>query len=75
MALDIAASTGAPESNPDEDSETSKIESIQEEMKEGEAEDEEGLMLYPYERLTTTSADPVTDIDITKREVIPFNDF
>lgn len=42
--------------------------SIQEDAKEGEVEDEEGLTIYPYERLKTTSAEPVTDIDVTKRE-------
>ncbi|PKI54831.1 hypothetical protein CRG98_024782 [Punica granatum] len=68
----VKASPEAAKSNseekPIEDSKTNKIESIQEDVKEGEAEDEEGLTLYPYERLTTTSTDPVTDIDITKRE-------
>lgn len=42
---------------------------IEEDVKEGEPEDEEGLTLYPYERLKTTSTDPVKDIDVTKREV------
>ncbi|XP_042003124.1 villin-4-like [Salvia splendens] len=46
----------------------SKPEPIQEDVKENEAEDEEGLTLYPYERLKTTSTDPVSDIDVTKRE-------
>lgn len=46
-----------------------KPEPIQEDVKENEAEDEEGLTLYPYERLKTTSTDPVSDIDVTKREV------
>ncbi|KAG6413127.1 hypothetical protein SASPL_125828 [Salvia splendens] len=40
-----------------------KPEPIQEDAKENEAEDEEGLTLYPYERLKTTSTDPVSDID------------
>lgn len=50
---------------------SSRIESltIQEDAKENEAEDEEGLVIYPYERLKTTSTDPVTEIDVTKREV------
>lgn len=43
---------------------------IQEDVKEGEAEDDEGLTIYPYERLKTTSTNPVSDIDVTKREVI-----
>lgn len=42
--------------------------SIQEDAKEGEVEDEEGLTVYPYERLKTSSPDPVADIDVTKRE-------
>ncbi|KAH6772256.1 villin 4 [Perilla frutescens var. frutescens] len=45
-----------------------KPEPIQEDVKENEAEDEEGLTVYPYERLKTTSTDPVADIDVTKRE-------
>lgn len=50
---------------------STRIESltIQEDVKEGEAEDEEGLPIFPYERLTTNSTDPVTEIDVTKREV------
>lgn len=46
-----------------------KPEPIQEDVKENEAEDEEGLPVYPYERLKTSSTDPVADIDVTKREV------
>lgn len=59
-----------PESNSKENSMTTRIESltIQEDVKEGEAEDEEGLPIYPYERLKTTSTEPVTEIDVTKRE-------
>ncbi|KAI9080938.1 hypothetical protein K1719_037099 [Acacia pycnantha] len=34
----------------------------------GEVEDEEGLPIYPYERLKISSTSPVTDIDVTKRE-------
>ncbi|KAK4481826.1 hypothetical protein RD792_012737 [Penstemon davidsonii] len=50
--------------------ETSKLkpETIQEDVKEDEAEDDEGLPIYPYDRLKTTSTDPAADIDITKRE-------
>ncbi|XP_068647081.1 villin-4-like [Aristolochia californica] len=49
---------------------SSRIEAltIQEDVKEGEAEDEEGLPIFPYERLKVTSSDPVTEIDVTKRE-------
>jgi len=42
---------------------------IQEDVKEGEVEDEEGLVIYPYERLKITATDPLTNIDVTKREV------
>ncbi|KAK4709838.1 hypothetical protein R3W88_004351 [Solanum pinnatisectum] len=45
-----------------------KPETIQEDVKEGETEDEEGLPIYPYDRLKTTATDPVTEIDVTKRE-------
>ncbi|KAK4785089.1 hypothetical protein SAY86_001778 [Trapa natans] len=73
----IKASLKSPEvtktasnSNSKENSMSNRIDapSIQEDVKEGEAEDEAGLTLYPYERLKTTSTDPVTDIDVTKRE-------
>lgn len=59
-----------PETNSKENSMSSRIEAltIQEDVKEGEAEDEEGLPIYPYERLKTSSADPATEIDVTKRE-------
>ncbi|KAL9442373.1 hypothetical protein AB3S75_020806 [Citrus x aurantiifolia] len=59
-----------PESNSKENSMSSRIESltIQEDVKEGDAEDEEGLPIYPYERLKITSTDPITEIDVTKRE-------
>ncbi|CAI9098426.1 OLC1v1035070C1 [Oldenlandia corymbosa var. corymbosa] len=45
-----------------------KPETIQEDVKEGEAEDDEGLPVHPYERLTINSTDPVPEIDVTKRE-------
>ncbi|KAL3629767.1 Villin-4 [Castilleja foliolosa] len=45
-----------------------KPEPIQEDVKENEAEDDEGLPIYPYDRLNTLSTDPVPDIDVTKRE-------
>lgn len=37
---------------------------------ENKQEDDEGRVIYPYERLTTTAEDPAPDIDVTKREVI-----
>ncbi|XP_010265407.1 PREDICTED: villin-4-like isoform X2 [Nelumbo nucifera] len=61
-----------PDSNIKDNSNSmsSRIEAltIEEDVKEGEAEDEEGLLIYPYERLKISSTDPVTDIDVTKRE-------
>nr|XP_043620147.1 villin-4-like isoform X1 [Erigeron canadensis]XP_043620148.1 villin-4-like isoform X2 [Erigeron canadensis] len=58
------------DSNSKEKLMSSKMEAltIQEDVKESEVEDEEGLTLYPYERLTTVSTDPAADIDVTKRE-------
>ncbi|XP_037416188.1 villin-3-like isoform X1 [Triticum dicoccoides] len=41
---------------------------IQEDVKEDQPEDEEGLPTYPYDRLRTSSSNPVTDIDSTRRE-------
>ncbi|PKA58675.1 Villin-4 [Apostasia shenzhenica] len=41
---------------------------IQENVKEGVLEDDEGLPIFPYERLKTSSTDPVSEIDVTKRE-------
>ncbi|KAI4344434.1 hypothetical protein L6164_011663 [Bauhinia variegata] len=59
-----------PETNDKENSVSSRLESltIEEDVKEGEAEDDEGLPIYPYERLKINSSDPVPDIDVTKRE-------
>ncbi|XP_018451220.1 villin-4 [Raphanus sativus] len=53
----------------EEKSMSSRIESltIQEDAKEG-VEEEEDLPAHPYERLKTTSSDPVSDIDVTRRE-------
>ncbi|KAI7753928.1 hypothetical protein M8C21_033127, partial [Ambrosia artemisiifolia] len=58
------------DSNSKENAMSSKMEAltIQEDVKENEVEDEEGLTLYPYERLITVSTDPAPDIDVTKRE-------
>ncbi|PKU66116.1 villin-5 [Dendrobium catenatum] len=64
-------STKKPETNSKESVNVmnSRIESlsIQEDVKEGEAEDDQGP-IFPYERLKTTSSNPVSEIDITKRE-------
>lgn len=69
-AVNSGAPKPKPETNNKENSMTSRLETltIEEDVKEGEAEDE-GLPVYPYERLKTTSSDPITDIDVTKREV------
>ncbi|XP_051150552.1 villin-4-like isoform X1 [Andrographis paniculata] len=46
-----------------------KSESVQEGAKEEEGGDNDsGQPIYPYDRLKTSSTDPVADIDITKRE-------
>jgi len=60
-----------PEKNDKENSVSTRVESltIQEDVKEDEIEDEEGLVIHPYERLKITSTDPVPNIDVTKREV------
>lgn len=60
-----------PETNSKEKSMSSRIEAltIEEDVKEGEAEDDEGLPIFPYDRLKTTSQEPVAEIDVTKREV------
>ncbi|KAI3711807.1 hypothetical protein L1987_70353 [Smallanthus sonchifolius] len=42
---------------------------IKEDSKEKEVEDGEGVTLYPYDRLTTSSIDPAPDIDVTRREI------
>ncbi|KAI3803150.1 hypothetical protein L1987_31299 [Smallanthus sonchifolius] len=42
---------------------------VKETVKENEVEDDEGLTLYPYERLTTSSTDPAPNIDVTRREM------
>jgi len=41
---------------------------IAEDVKENEPEDDEGLPVYPYDLLKTTAAEPVTEIDVTRRE-------
>ncbi|KAL2338665.1 hypothetical protein Fmac_013111 [Flemingia macrophylla] len=58
------------DSSDEESSMSSRIESltIQEDAKEGENEDDEGLPVYPYERVNTASTDPLPDIDVTRRE-------
>ncbi|KAK8520510.1 hypothetical protein V6N12_004445 [Hibiscus sabdariffa] len=80
MPRTVKASPAEPkkvtaEPTPKEKVMSSRLESltIKEDVKEGEHDDdgdEEGVPIYPYERLKTTSEDPVTEIDVTKREVI-----
>nr|XP_045086974.1 villin-3 isoform X1 [Aegilops tauschii subsp. strangulata] len=41
----------------------------QEDAKEGQPEDVEGLPVYPYDRLRTSSTDPATAIDQARREM------
>ncbi|GAU35238.1 hypothetical protein TSUD_205140 [Trifolium subterraneum] len=53
------------EANSDNENSTS---SRGESAKEGGAEDNEDLPVYPYERVNTASEDPMPDIDVTKRE-------
>ncbi|CAI0555837.1 unnamed protein product [Linum tenue] len=75
MARTVKASPQGPKSTPESESEggdymSSRIGSltIKEDVKENEPEDEEGLPIYPYERLTVNAEDRVADIDVTKRE-------
>ena len=60
-----------PETSSDNENSTSSREgshTILEDAKEGEAEGNEGLPVYPYERVNTASTDVMPDIDVTKRE-------
>ncbi|XP_078443596.1 villin-5-like [Wolffia australiana] len=58
------ANKSETEGAKDEPSATSaKEESVKE-----EEEEEKGLTIYPYERLKVTAEDPITGIDVTKRE-------
>uniref|UniRef100_A0A0E0LE94 HP domain-containing protein n=1 Tax=Oryza punctata TaxID=4537 RepID=A0A0E0LE94_ORYPU len=68
----VEANKPKPEANgkdstPAKDSPT-VTPTIQEDVKEGQPEDEEGIPVYPYERLRTSSINPVIDIDVTRRE-------
>lgn len=74
MSSDSAAK---PESNFKVNPMNTRIESLttKEDVKEKEVEDEQGLTLYLYDRLTTSSPDPAPDIDVAKREVYIFNHF
>jgi len=67
--------SGTSISNPETTTEgvsmSKRIESltIKEDVQEGEAEDDESVPVYPYDRINTDATDPITDIDVTKREV------
>ncbi|XP_061361505.1 villin-4-like isoform X1 [Gastrolobium bilobum] len=64
----VKGSSDTSKSNPETNDKEDSMSSIQEGMQEGEAEDDEGVPVYPYERINTASTDPVEDIDVTKRE-------
>ncbi|KAJ1260205.1 hypothetical protein BS78_10G214500 [Paspalum vaginatum] len=59
--------TNAKESNSTKDGQIATS-TVQEDAKEIQAEGKEGPV-YPYDRLRTSSTNPATDIDVTKREV------
>lgn len=59
--------TNARESSPAKDSQIATP-VAREDVKEG-PESDEGLPVYPYDRLRTSSTNPAPDIDVTKREV------
>ncbi|KAF7806650.1 villin-4 [Senna tora] len=64
----VKASPEIPRSKSDTSNGGESMSSIEEGVKEGETEDDENLPVYPYERLKIGSADPIADIDVTKRE-------
>uniref|UniRef100_A0A2P2MNL7 Villin-4 n=3 Tax=Rhizophora mucronata TaxID=61149 RepID=A0A2P2MNL7_RHIMU len=74
MPRSVKVSPKVPKSPPNSNSKDSpmstRMESltIKEDVKKDEAEDEEGLPIHPYERVKVNSADPITEIDVTKRE-------
>ncbi|XP_062229452.1 villin-3-like isoform X1 [Phragmites australis] len=67
------ASKPKPETNGKESSPASNSQiatpTVQEDVKESQTEGEEGLPVYPYDRLRTSSTDPARDIDVTRREI------
>lgn len=52
-----------------EKTEEEAMSSINEDAKEEEAGEESNLPTFPYERLKTDAEDPLSDIDLTRREV------
>lgn len=46
-----------------------KINESQPGVQEDETDDDEGFPIFPYERLKTDSANPISEIDASKREV------
>lgn len=75
--MNDTANSQGPKSTPAEsdskggDSMSSRMESlsIKEDAKEHEPEDEEGLPIFPYDRVKVNAEDPADEIDVTKREV------
>ncbi|XP_066374154.1 villin-3-like isoform X1 [Miscanthus floridulus] len=59
--------TNAKEINPTKDSQIAAP-TVEEDVKESHADGQAGLPIYPYDLLRTSSTNPPTDIDVTKRE-------
>ncbi|CAN1808206.1 VLN4 [Linum perenne] len=71
MARTVKGLYEGPKSTPSEsDSGSGRLDSltIKEDMKENEPEDEEGLPIFPFDRVKVDAEDPAPEIDITKRE-------
>jgi len=60
--------TNAKEINPTKDSQIATP-TVEEDVKESQAECQAGLPIYPYDSLRTSSTNIPTDIDVTKREI------
>lgn len=64
----------AEQTNPLSDSSATELSSSNETASLTEKEknvDDESLSIYPYEQLRVVSPNPVTGINLTKREVLP----
>ncbi|CAN1329786.1 VLN4 [Linum perenne] len=71
MARTVKGLYEGPKSTPSEsDLVSGRLDSltIKEDMKENEPEDEEGLPIFPFDRVKVDAEDPAPEIDITKRE-------
>ncbi|EPS72001.1 hypothetical protein M569_02755 [Genlisea aurea] len=62
IRMDLPRGETKPETIQEEDAKEAG------EEEEEDTDEEEGISTYPYERLVTTSSDPVETIDVTKRE-------